>query len=134
MSKNSILGHDPLQEMGIQKLHACRVTSSNFTKFATVYLSASSAVMSSEKHSKLCAADLAHGYALVRHHDRSFVAKFLHLGTLHHLCTSGYAIMVLVSKSKKCLLTKVSLLSDRLFLMSLFIAPSRAYKQNQSET
>ena len=45
-------------------------------------------MVSSKEYSELSAADLAHGYTLVRHHDWSFVAKFLHLGTLHHLCTS----------------------------------------------
>ena len=54
----------------------------------TGYLSASSAVVSSKEYSELSAADLTHRHTLVGHHDWRFVAKFLHLGTLHHLCTS----------------------------------------------
>lgn len=49
------------------------------------HLSTGSTVVSPEENGELVAAHLTHRYTLVRHHDRSFVAKLLHLRTLHHL-------------------------------------------------
>ena len=57
-------------------------------------------MVSSKEHCELIGTDLTHGHTLVGHHDRSFVAKLLHLRTLHNLFVHTSVCVYKYSKTR----------------------------------